>query len=125
MYRILIDICCMHDCSKILPRDRESFELVIEDLLGLTVLDFFEGVKIEEVRVLCLSPADNKHLLCAFQVQATCAKKIVEASLESLEIRLENVVCCTLLELFSLVMINTISIYNEPISPPAMEMLFC
>lgn len=109
MYNISMDLHCLEGYSEILPEDAEHTELVIEDLVALILLDIFGTVVVDEVRVACLPTTPGRQACCELHVQATCATEEAEAMAITpalLEARLENAICCALIELFSTVLVN-------------------
>lgn len=113
MYRILMDVCCLNSYSEPLPGKGKGMELVIENLVALVLLDLFELAEIEGIRVFCQPAAATRPALCSFQVQASCPLEAVSQPAASLEARLEDTISCALLQHFSLVIINGISVHPE------------
>ena|SRR5579883_655203 len=113
MYRILMDVCCLNSYSEPFPVKGEGLELVIENLVALVLLELFELTEIESIRVFCQPAAATRPALCSFQVQASCPLETISQSVASLEARLEDTISCALLQHFSLVMINEISVHHE------------
>src|SRR5579872_871959 len=106
MYRILMDVCCLNSYSELLPGKEENIELVIENLITLTLLELFEVAVIEGIRVICLPTSPTRQALCSFQVQAACSEEITRLPENLLEARLEDTISCALLDRFSTVMVN-------------------
>ena len=113
MFRILMDVCCLHSYSESLTGKEENMELVIEDLVALILLDLFELAEIECIRVCCQQAAATRLALCSFQAQASCPLETMSLSLASLEARLEDALSCALLQHFNIVIINTINVHRE------------
>lgn len=116
MYRILMDVFCLEGYSEILPEEGENTELVIEDLVALILLDIFGTVVVDGVSVTCSPASATQQACCALQVQAVCAAEtasISEVSLALLAARLENALCCTLIELFSTILVNKLLVHYE------------
>ncbi len=116
MYKIMMDVLCLGGYSEILPDDVENTELVVEDLVALILLDLFGMVAVDGVNVTYF-PADSKQQSsCTLQVHAACSiegTSALEASLETLEARLENAICCSLIELFNTVLMNRLVVRYE------------
>ena len=126
MYRITMDVLCLEGYSEVLPNNVENTELVIEDLVALILLDFFDFVVVDGVKVTCLPATRTRQTLCSLQVQAACpteAARVSGDSLEALEARLENVICCALIELFSTVSMKKISVRYERNAAPGVVAL--
>lgn len=113
MYRILMDVCCWLDHAEASSHKEGSMDLAIENLIALILLDLFEVVVIEDLRVICLPATLSRPALCSFQMQAACSEILVALSADSLESKLEDILSCALLERFSTVMIETISVRHE------------
>lgn len=113
MYRILMDVCCLNSYSELLPGQEEKIKLVIENLIALTLLDLFEVAVIEGIRVICLPTTATRQAFCSFQMQAACSEETTHLPADLLEARLEDTISCALLDHFSTVMINTISVLQE------------
>lgn len=113
MFRILMDVCCLNSYAEPLPGKGESIELVIENLVALVLVDLFELVEIEDIRVFCQPAAATRPALCSFQVQASCPLEAMHLPVASLEARLEDAISCALLQHFSLVIVNAISVHHE------------
>jgi hypothetical protein len=116
-----MDVLCLDGYSEALPGDGEHTELVIEDLVALILLDLFDAVVVDGVEVTCLPKTQNRQSLCSLQVRAVCPTEAASTpaeSLETLEARLENALCCSLIELFSTVLINTVSVRYERNAAP-------
>ena len=116
-----MDVLCLDGYSEALPGDGEHTELVIEDLVALILLDLFDAVVVDRVEVTCLPKTQNRQSLCSLQVRAVCPTEAAGTpaeSLETLEARLENALCCSLIELFSTVLINTVSVRYERNAAP-------
>lgn len=111
-----MDVLCLDGYSEMLPGNVENTELVIEDLVALILLDLFDVVVIEGVNVTCLPATCTRQTLCSLQVQAICLTEMINApvhSPERLEVRLENAVCCALIELFSAVSMRAVRVRYE------------
>lgn len=127
MYRILMDVLCLEGYSEILPGDTENTELVIEDLVALLLLDIFGAVVVDGVSVTC-SPASELHQSgYIFQIQAACSVDTTSAPtipLALLAARLEDALCCALIELFSTVLINKLLVrYEHPATADTLALL--
>jgi hypothetical protein len=118
MYKILMDVLCLEGYSEVLPGDAENTELVIEDLVALILLDIFGTVVVDGVRVICSPASATQQACCTLQVQAACAtemRSMPEVSLALLAAKLENALCCALIELFSTVLVNKLLVrYEHP-----------
>jgi len=123
MYRILMDVCCLNSYSEPLPGRGEGMELVIENLAALILLDLFELTEIESIKVFCQPAVATRPALCSFQVQASCPVETVSQPVASLEARLEDAISCALLQHFSLVIINGVSVQHERASMPDLAAL--
>lgn len=116
MYRITMDVLCLDGYSEMLPSDVENTELVMEDLVARTLLDLFEVVVVDGVKVTYLPATRTRQSLCSLQAQVVCPADgaiVPVVSLELLEAKLENAICCALIELFSTVFMNTMSVRYE------------
>lgn len=114
MFRIFMDVCCLNNSSEPLPDQGEHIERVIERLIFPLLLSLFEGVGIEGTRVHCQPAITTEPALCSFQMWATCPSETLSQSIDSLEARLEEVISCALLQHFSLVIINAVSVHHIP-----------
>ncbi len=123
MYRILMDVCCWQDHAETPSHKEVSMELAIENLIALILLDLFEVIVIEGLRVVCLPATLFRPALCSFQMQAACSEILVALSADSLESKLEDILSCALLERFSTVMIDTISVRQERNAAPNLAAL--
>lgn len=116
MYKILMDVLCLEGYSEILPGDAENTELVIEDLVALILLDIFGLVVVDGVRATCSPATATQQPCCTLEVQATCSTETPHTptvSLALLAAKLENALCCALIELFSTVLINKLIVHYE------------
>ena len=115
MYGILMDVCCLCSRSEALPDREECVERAIENLITLALLNLFESalIVIEGIRVVCLPATLTRPALCSFQAQAVCSQTITGVPADMLEVRLEATLSCALLERFSAVIVNTISVQRE------------
>jgi hypothetical protein len=89
-------------------------ERVIETLVFPLLPGLFEVVEIEGIRVSYQPVAATQPALCSFQMWAGCPLETLSLSVDALEARLEEAISCTLLQLFSLVIVNAISVYHIP-----------
>jgi hypothetical protein len=119
MYHIFIDVLCRESYSAMLPEAGGNIEPGMEELLSLILLNVFGFVAINIMRTFYLPATSRALSLCALQMQATCLGGETDGSEEELEARLEDALCCALLERFSSVVINAISIKHERHSAPA------
>ena len=113
MYRILMDVLCLDGYSEVLPGNAENTELVIEDLVALILLDIFGMVVVDGVQVVSSPASATQQAYYTLQVQAACSAEEIgapAASLVLLEARLENALCCALIELFSTVLVNKLTV---------------
>lgn len=111
-----MDVLCLDDYSEMLPGDVENSELLIENLVALILLDLFDVVVIDGVNVTCLPMTRTRQTLCVLQVRAVCSIETVNSPVnapERLEARLENAVCCALIELFSTVSMKAVRVHYE------------
>lgn len=114
MFRIFMDICCLNNHPEPLPDTGEYMERVIETLVFPLLPGLFEVVEIEGSKVRCLPAAATQPALCSLQMWAGCPLETLSQSIDVLEARLEEAISCALLQLFSLVIVNTISVYEIP-----------
>jgi len=114
MFRIFMDVCCLNNHPEPLPGTGEYMERVIETLVFPLLPGLFEVVEIEGTRVCCEPVAATQPALCSFQMWAGCPLATLSQSVDALEARLEEAISCTLLQLFSLVIVNTVSVYQIP-----------
>jgi hypothetical protein len=111
-----MDILCLDGYSEVLPSEVEYTEMVLESLVALILMDFFEIVVINKVRVICNVATSALQPLCRLQVEARCpfeAMRIPVTSLDVLEMKLENAFCCALIELFSNIQMHQVEICDE------------
>lgn len=116
MYKILMDVLCLEGYSEVLPGDIENTELVIEDLVALILLDIFGMVVVDGVHVACSPTREMQQSGCTLQIQATCSTETTSTPVTSLALlaaRLEDTLCCALIELFSAVFINKLIVRYE------------
>lgn len=116
MYRIRMDVFCLEGYSEVLPGDAENTELVIEDLVALILLDIFGMVIVDGVQVTSSPASAARQAYYVLQVEAVCSSEEAispTASLALLEARLENAICCALIELFSTVLVNKLTVRYE------------
>lgn len=116
MLRITMDMLCLDGYSEALPGEVEYTELVLESLVALILMDFSEIVVINKVRVICNVATSARQPLCLLQVEAICpveAMRLPVNSLDVLEMKLENALCCALIELFSNVQMHKIHVRHE------------
>jgi hypothetical protein len=114
MFRIFMDVCCLNNHFEPLPSTGESMERVIERLVFPLLPGLFEVVEIEGTRVSYQPVVATQPGLCSFQMWAGCPLEILSQSVDVLEARLEEAISCALLQLFSLVIVNTVSVYHIP-----------
>ena len=116
MLRIMVDMLCLDGYSEVLPGGVEDTELVLESLVALILMDFSEIVVINKVRVICNVATSARQPLCLVQVEAIYPVETVHVpvnSLDTLEMKLENALCCALIELFSNVQMRKIHVRRE------------
>jgi hypothetical protein len=114
MFRIFMDVCCLNNDSQPLPGQGEQVERVMETLVFPVLLGLFEAAEIEGIRVRCQLAASSQPALCSFQMWAGSSMESLNQSVDSLEVQLEELISCALLQHFSLVMVNTVSVYHIP-----------
>ncbi|HEY1353853.1 MAG TPA: hypothetical protein VGF67_29945 [Ktedonobacteraceae bacterium] len=114
MFRIFLDVCCLNNDSQPLPGQGEQMERVIETLVFPVLADLFEAALIEGIRVRTQPAAATQPALCSFQMWAGSPLESLSQSIDRLEVQLEELISCTLLQHFSLVMVNTVSVYHIP-----------
>ncbi|HEX7733779.1 MAG TPA: hypothetical protein VF458_02915 [Ktedonobacteraceae bacterium] len=114
MQRILMDALCLECYSDLLLEERANIETIIEGMIGLILLDFLgEGIVIDGIKVIC-TPATTRPSQYWLHMQATSANAAIDIQADLLEARLEEAICCALLEHFHTVVINSIdTIYHE------------
>ena len=108
-----MDVLCLDGYSEVLPGNAENTELVIEDLVALILLDIFGMVVVDGVQVVSSPASATQQAYYTLQVQAACSAEEMGApatSLALLEARLENALCCALIELFSTVLVNKLTV---------------
>ena len=108
-----MDVLCLDGYSEVLPGNAENTELVIEDLVALILLDIFGMVVVDGVQVVSSPASATQQAYYTLQVQAACSAEEIgapAASLVLLEARLENALCCALIELFSTVLVNKLTV---------------
>lgn len=112
MQRILMDALCLDCHSDLLLNEGANIETVIEGMLALILLDFFgEGIVIESIKVICTPATTNQPLQHWLLLQATSSNPAHSLSLEMLEARLEEAICCALLDHFHTVVIHAIDVH--------------
>ncbi len=122
-----MDVLCLEGYSEVLPGNAENTELVIEDLVALILLDIFGTVVVDGVNVTCSPASATQQACCTLQVQAACsveATSVPKVSLALMEAKLENALCCALIELFSTVLMNKLIVrYEHPATSDAAVLL--
>lgn len=117
MLKIMMDMLCLDGYSEVLPGEVEYTEMLLESLVALIFMDFFESVVINEVRVICNVAMLGQQPLCRLQVKAVCpieAVRVPVKSLDFLEMKLENALSCALIELFSNIQMHKVDVLQEP-----------
>jgi len=111
MQRILVDALCSDCYSDLLLKEGANIEAVIESTIGLILLDFLgEGIVIEGVKVICIPATANQPMQHWLSIQATSSNAAISLPIVTLEVRLEETICCALLEYFYTVVVNTIEV---------------
>lgn len=116
MYEICMDVLCLEGYSEMLPGNAENTELVIEDLVALILLDVFGMVMVDGVRATSSPASGTQQAYYVLQVEAACSSEesiLPTTSLALLEARLEDAICCALIELFSTVLVNKLTVRYE------------
>ncbi len=112
MYTILMDALCLDCQSALLLSEDVNNEAAIESLLALILLDFFGDIAIDEVNVTVAPATSDQPSLHALHLQASSARNTLDTPLTLLEARLEEAICCALLEHFHTVVINAVEVYD-------------
>lgn len=111
MYTILMDALCLDCYSDLLLNEEVNIEAAVESIVGVLLLDFFgEVIAIDGVRLVCVPATPGQPSQHWLQVQATSSGEEVDMPIDLLEIRLDEAVCCALLEHFHIVIINVIDV---------------
>jgi hypothetical protein len=114
MYTILMDALCLDCHSELLLNAGANIEAIVESTLALVLLDFFgEVVVIEGVRVIGAPITLNQPTQHLLQIHATSLNEALEMPVDLLEARLEEAICCALLEHFHTVVINAIDVQPQ------------
>jgi hypothetical protein len=114
MYRITLDLLCLNSYSEVLPDEKESTETLVGDLIAHVLEDLFGMVPINEITVTCSPLFACQLSYSVLQAQAICSADLREVdSLATVEMRLEGIICCLLLELFGYIFMNEISVCYE------------
>jgi hypothetical protein len=114
MHTILMDALCLDCHSELLLNTGANIEAVVESTIALILLDFLgEVVVIEGVKVIGAPATLNQSAQHLLQVQATNSNETIEMPIDLLEARLEEAICCALLEHFHTVVINAIEVQPQ------------
>lgn len=113
MYLLLIQVLCLECHSVQLLQEETSKEAVIESLIGLLLYDFLGEVAIDEVRLTHIPASSDQDAHYWLQVRATGLNEELAMPIPLLEARLEEAICCALLEHFHIVVIDTVEIRQK------------
>jgi hypothetical protein len=108
-----MNVLCLDGYSEVLCDDRESTELVLESLVASLLVEFFDTVIVDQVGISHMPATSPGQSLREIQFEAICAAREACWPLETLEIQLENALCCALIELFSDIHVHTIHVHQE------------
>lgn len=114
---IQIRILCSDRFFEVLPDDVESTEFTLEDLIGRILLDLFEMVIVERVTISFASNSQTGQQLFSIGIHAQCSDKSfpwLPEELEHMELAVEDIVSCALVELFGTVIVDKIAISVPP-----------
>jgi hypothetical protein len=113
-YCITISIRCMDTYREAIldESNNNNVALIVEDLISLVLTEFFHAVNIEEVAVHCAYDPELDESVWAIRMTAlgSICSYSHRIELEGLEFVVEDKVCCTLVELFGLVVADVIDI---------------
>lgn len=111
MHTILMDALCLDCYSDLLLNEGASIEAVVESIVGLILLDFLGGViAINGVKVICIPATLGRLSEHWLQVHATSFNEDIAMPLDLLTIKLDEAICCALLDHFHIVVINAIDV---------------
>lgn len=113
MYTILMDALCLDCHSELLLSEETDNEAVIESVIALILHDFFGDIAIEGVKMIDVPATHGQSSQHLLQVHASSSNEIIALPIALLEARLEEVICCALLEHFHTVVINAIDVHQE------------
>ncbi|HEY0755065.1 MAG TPA: hypothetical protein VGD98_13995 [Ktedonobacteraceae bacterium] len=109
MQTILMDVLCLDCHSDQFLKEGANIEAAVESMIALILLDFLGGeIVIEHIRVSCSLATLTQPSQHWLQMYATSANTACAIPVNALEVRLEEAICCALLEHFHIVVINRI-----------------
>lgn len=111
MLRITVNILCQDGYSEVFP-EADYTESFLEGLVTLRLMEFFEFIKIEGVSVTCVSVMSTGRQICLLSLDAS-GQPLSSDAPDVLELRLEDALCCALIELFSRIHVLTLHVCHE------------
>ena len=113
IHLIAIRLRCLDSYAEIIVGEPDTIECLVESLISVILIDHFDTVKMEEVAVRFMYDADEEQCVWKLGVTALGTTSSSEHSLDMLELVLEDRICCLLVELFGLVIADTIEITEK------------
>lgn len=113
MYLIQIEAQCIGDHFEVLLDEVKNAELMVEDLVGQILLDFFGEVAVDEVLIVFSPRSSEEQRDCTVYIQARCSLEgppVTEDQMQKVERVLEERVSYTLMELFGTVIVDRVMI---------------
>lgn len=114
MYTMLMDVLCLDCYSDLLLNQGANIEMVVESTIGLLLLDFLGGViTIEKVLATCVPATLNQLSEHRLHMRATSSSEGIDMSLDLLTARLDEAICCALLDHFHIVVMNVVDVQPQ------------
>lgn len=111
MLKITVNILCVDGYAETFS-DADDAESFLEGLVTLRLMEFFEFLNIEGVSATRISELSAGKPVCLLSVDASGLALSLEP-VEVLALRIEDALCCALIELFSNIHVLTLHIYQE------------
>src|SRR5438128_1977611 len=103
MYIFNMHVQCADRFTEVLSEDLKTAELGVEHLISQVLLILFDTVLLENVSIFLYSSQSNEQTYYWLDVYAQCANISIPSltvHLDNLELTLEEMLCCVLIELF-------------------------
>ncbi len=111
MYTFLMDALCLECHSDLLLTEGANIEAVVESIVGLILLDFLGSViAFDEVTVSQDPARPGQAAEYRLRIRATSFNKDTSLSPARLAVKLDEAICCALLEHFHTVVIDALDV---------------
>jgi hypothetical protein len=114
---IQMQIQCLDSFNEMLSEDMDNTEITIETIVTMRLLDLFDEVVVKDVVMSPLSIIKDGQRQMFFRICCQCPlnmRFLSQHERENIELTVEDVVSCVMVELFETVIVEKVTLVDFP-----------